>query len=250
MQDQSYLGSGQFLLREYGAAAPFVEVGNCSALTLSPQTEKKTLADHTAPGGGVRNEVERLTGVEMAYTFHDFAPENFVRALRGTTAAVAAGTVADEEVVAYKGGYTPLSRIASGITAVKIASGATTYAEGTDYVFQNGGIFIPATSTIANPVAGAANIKVSYTNLAQTKVQALVNPAKQYEGLFLGLNEAQSGKAVRITVHKLSGGLLQQLGLIGDDYGQGEVTGSLMSDTSKGAGLSKYFTVEQEAVTA
>ncbi len=248
MQDQSYLGSGEFMIREYGASAPFVSVGNCSAVTLSPQTEKKTLTDYTSPGGGVRNEVERLTGVEMAYTFHDFAPENFSRALRGTTTSVVAGNVVDEPVAAYKGGYTPLGKIASSITAVKDATAATTYDEGDDYVFQNGGIVIPAGSSIPAPVDGAANIKVSYVNPAQTKVQALVNPAKQYEGVFLGLNEAQSGKAVRITVHKMSGGLMQQLGLIGDDYGQGEVTGSLQADTTKAAGLSRYFTVEQEAV--
>jgi len=248
MQDQSYLGSGKLMIREFGATAPYVEVGNCSALTLSPQSEKKTLADHTAPGGGVRNEVERLTGVELAYTFHDFAPENFARALRGTTESVVAGNVVDEPVVAYVGGYTPLAKLASAVTSVKDATAATVYVAGTDYVFQDGGIFVPADSSIPEPVDGAANIKVTYANKAQTKVQALVNPAKQYQALFLGLNEAQSGAAVRITVHKMSGGLMQQLGLIGDDYGAGEVTGSLQSDTSKPAGKSRYFEVEQESV--
>ena len=248
MQDQSYLGSGKFLIREFGAAAPFVEVGNCSAVTLSPQTERKTLVDYTAPGGGERNGVERLTGVEMAYIGHDFSPENFARVLRGTATSVVAGNVSDEEVVAYKGGYVPLSKLATSITSVKDPTGVTTYDAGDDYVFQDGGLFIPPDSSIAAPVSGAANIKVSYANSAQVKVQALVNPAKQYQALFLGLNEAQSGKLVRISIHKMSGGLMQQLGLISDDYGQFEVTGSLQTDTSKGAGLSKYFTVEQEAV--
>lgn len=248
MKDHSYLGSGELFIREYGAAAPFVSVGNCSALTLSPQGEKKTLADHTQPGGGVRNEVERLTGVELAYTFHDFAAENFARALRATSSSVVAGNVVDEEVVAYKGGYTPLAKLATSITAVKDAAGATTYDVGDDYVFQNGGIFIPESSSIPVPASGAPNIKVSYVNPAQTTVQALVNSAKQYEALFVGLNEAQSGKAVRVRVHKMSGGLMQQLGLIGDEYGAGEVSGSLQADTSKGAGESRYFVVEQEVV--
>lgn len=248
MQDHSYLGSGKLLFREYGAAAPFVEVGNCSSLTFSPQTNKLTLADHTNPGGGERNSVERLTSVDMAYTFTDFAPENFARGLRGTSAAVAAGTITDEEVVAYKGGFTPLASIATSITAVKGATGSTTYVAGTDYVFQDGGLFIPAGSTIPAPISAAFNLKVTYANAAQTKVQALVTAAKQYELLFLGLNEAQSGKRVRVRAHKVSGGVMQQLGVIGDDYGQGEVSGSLQSDTSKGAGLSQYFTWEAEDV--
>lgn len=248
MQDQSYLGSGKLLIREYGAAAPFVEVGNCSALTLSPQTNAITLADHTQPGGGERNRVDRLTGCELAYTFHDFSPENFARALRGTVATIAAGAVVDEALVAYKGGFTPLARIATSVTAVKSAVGSTTYEAGVDYVIQDGGLFIPAGSTVAEPVAGAANLKVSYANAAQTVVQGLVNPAKQYEMLFLGLNEAQSGKAVRITAHKATGGVMAQLALIGEEHGAGEVTGALLTDGTKGVGLSKYFVVVQEVV--
>ena len=248
MKDHSYLGSGKLLIREYGAAAAFEEVGNCSALTLSPQEEKKNLVDYTNPGGGNRNEVSRLTGVEAAYTFHDFAPENFARGLRSSVTTVAAGTITDEEVVAYKDGFTPLSKIATGITAVKASGGATTYTAGTDYEFRDGGIFIPAGSTIDAPVAGAANIKVTYANAAQKRVEALTQSAKQYEMLFVGLNEAQSGKRVRVHAHKVSGGLLASMGLIGEEYGAGEVTGGLMADTSKGAGLSQYFTVAMEDV--
>ncbi len=248
MKDHSYLGSGKLLIREYGAATAFEEVGNCSALTFSPQEEKKNLIDYTNPGGGNRNEVARLTGVETAYTFHDFAAENFARTLRSSVTTVAAGTVTDEDVVAYKGGFTPLAKVATSITAVKGASGATTYTAGTDYEFRDGGIFIPTGSSITAPVAGAANIKVTYANAAQKRVEALTQSAKQYEMLFVGLNEAQSGKRVRVHAHKVSGGLLASMGLIGEEYGAGEVTGGLMADTAKGTGLSQYFTVTLEDV--
>ncbi len=248
MQDHSYLGSGKLLIREFGAAAPFEEVGNCSALTFSPQEEKKNLVDYTNPGGGNRNEVARLTGVEAAYTFHDFAAENFARALRSSVTTVAAGNVTDEDVVAYKGGFTPLAKVATGITSVKGASGATTYTVGDDYEFRDGGIFIPTGSSIPAPVSGAANIKVTYANAAQKRVEALTQSAKQYEMLFVGLNEAQSGKRVRVHAHKVSGGLLASMGLIGEDYGAGEVSGGLMADTTKGTGLSQYFTVTLEDV--
>lgn len=248
MKDHSYLGSGKLLIREFGAATAFEEVGNCSALTFSPQEEKKNLVDYTNPGGGNRNEVARLTGVEAAYTFHDFAAENFARALRSSVTTVVAGNVTDEDVVAYKGGFTPLAKVATGITTVKGASGATTYTVGTDYEFRDGGIFIPTGSSIPAPVAGAANIKVTYANAAQKRVEALTQSAKQYEMLFVGLNEAQSGKRVRVHAHKVSGGLLASMGLIGEDYGAGEVTGGLMADTTKGTGLSQYFTVTLEDV--
>ena len=95
------------------------------------------------------------------------------------------------------------------------------------------------------PVAGAPNIQVTYTYPAQTKVQAMISAAKQYEVLFTGLNEARSGKAVRIRVHKVSGGVLSSFAALGEEYGAGEVTGkALLDDSKSGTGISKYFTVE------
>ena len=79
---------GNILIREKGSAAPFVEVGNCSALTLSPQENVLQQQDYTKPGGGLRNQVRRVTGVDMAYTFHDFAAENFARSLRAAAQPV------------------------------------------------------------------------------------------------------------------------------------------------------------------
>ncbi len=246
-QDYSYIGSGLIYAREYGAAAPLVAIGNCSALTLSPQEEIKEIKDYTNPGGGTRNEVRRLTGVETGYTFHDYSAENFALALRAGSTVVTAGTASAESVVAYKDGFTPFSKIPSSITSVTGVSGTPTYVVNTDYEFREGGIYIPATSSIPAPVAGAANIKVTYPFAAQKKVEALINSAKQYQMVFVGLNEAQSGKAVRVTMHKVSGGLLQQMALIGEDFGAGEVTGKLLSDTTKsGVSISKYFTVESE----
>lgn len=244
MDDFSYLGSGKLLLREFGAATPFEEVGNVSALTLSPQVNTLTLADYTQPGGGTRNRVDRVTEVQIAYTFHDFSAGNFARSMRGTVSEVAGGTAASEAVVAYAGGFTPLANIASAITTVKSPDGTDTYVVGTDYEFVDGGLRVLEDGDIPAPVAGAANIAVSYTYGAAERVEAFVTSAKQYEALFLGLNEARSGKPVRVHAHKISGGVIQELGLLGDQYGQGQVQGALQADTSKGAGLSQYFTVD------
>lgn len=241
--DYSYVGSGHILVREYGSAAPFLSVGNCSALSFSPQSTSIQLTDFTSPGGGQRNRVDRVTGVDYSFTVHDLHGENLARFLRGTSTAVVAGTATAEQLVAYKGGWTPFGKYAATITSVKGVGGTPTYVAGTDYELDNGGIFIPSTSTIANPVSGAANCQVDYTFAAHTLTEALVSSAKQYTLIFVGLNEARSGSPVRVTAHKISGGVLANMGLLGEDYASGEVSGALLSDTSKGAGLSKYFSV-------
>ena len=245
--DYSYLGSGSILVREYGAAAPLLTLGNCSALTLSPQEDVKSLLDSTQPGGNMRNEVRRLTAVNLSYTFHDFSAENFAIGLRSSATPITAGTATDEEVVAYAGGYTNLAKLAATITAVKSMDGLTTYDPGDDYELRDGLLYVTSDGDIGAPVAGAPNCKVTYTYGAQKKVEALVNSNKQYELVFIGLNEARSGKRTRVMLHRVSGGVLQEMSVIGEEYGAGQVNGSLLSDATKtGQGISQYFTFETE----
>ena len=250
MRDYSFLGVGQFYVREYGANEALIEVGNCSALNLSPQEENKTLLNHTEPGGGTQNEVTRITGVELSYTFHDFNPSNLARALRAEYAGVAGGAVASEEHAAYEGGFVPFAKVpdtTATITVVDAATGSTTYDEGVDYEVRPGGIFILDGTSIPAPVSGAANIDVSYSAKASTKLQALVTSDKQYELFFVGLNEAQSGKVARIHCFRVNHGVMTQLAAIGQEHGAGEINGKLLIDTTKtGTGESKYFTVELE----
>lgn len=247
MDDYSYLGTGQIYVREYGSSAPLIEVGNCSALNLSPQVESKELPDYTTPGGGLRNEVSRNKGVDLAYTFHDFSPANLARALRGGTSSVVGGTATAEAAAAYVGGFIPLAKIPTAITEVTNNGDTTTYVDGVDYEMRPGGIFILEGSSIPDSVSNANNILVTYTYGAQDKVQAMVNSAKQYELVFGGMNEARSGKVTRIQCWKVSSGVMAQFAAIGEEYGAGEVSGKLLLDTTKtGTGISKYFVAEME----
>ena len=67
--------------------------------------------------------------------------------------------------------------------------------------------------------------------------------AKDYEMVFVGLNEARSGKPVRIEAYRVKFGPAQALALIsGDEHASLEVTGKLQADTRKtGVGVSTYF---------
>ncbi|EED38829.1 conserved hypothetical protein [Stenotrophomonas sp. SKA14] len=248
-EDYSYLGSGIVLIREWNTTDPFLEVGNVSAYTLAPQTNTIELADYQNPGGGTANRVDRVTGYNLNYTFHDFNPENFARATRGKASSIAAGTVADELVVATKGSYTPLVRLASEITSVKPATGTATYEAGKDYRLERGMLFVPADSAITpSTQAGTPNIKVTYKNSDLGHVEAAVTSQKFYEMQFYGANEARGGKLVRLVAHKVTGGVIESMGLIGNEFGAGSVPGALLKDTSKATGADKsaYFHIEQE----
>lgn len=241
--DYSYIGSGRILARKRGSAGPMRELGNCSALTLGVTLETKSLRDFRSPGGGTYNQVDRITGVTLAVTAHDLSPENLALALYGTTEAVAGGSVTDEEQVAFKGGYVVLEGNPSAIVAVKDkTTPATVYVAGTDYIFQYGALFIPATSSIPTPAdAETANITVDYTDKAGDIVQALIKAADELELAFLGLNEADSGSAVTVKVWRGKFAAATSIPLIGDDYAGLEMSGAVLADGSKTGGTSQYF---------
>lgn len=246
-QDYSYIGSGRILARKRGTAAPFRELGNCSALALGVEQETKKLRDFRSPGGGTYNQVDRITGVTISVTCHDLSPENMALVLYGTTEAVAGGAVADEPGVAYPGGYLVLENAPSAITTVKSPDGVTTYVEGTDWIFQHGAVFIPAASAIPAPVAGAVNVETSYTGKAGDLVQALTAGAEELELVFLGLNEANSGAATTVNIWRGKFGATQALPLIGDDYAALELTGAVLPDGTKTGLQSQYFQAFLEA---
>lgn len=128
-------------------------------------------------------------------------------------------------------------------TVVLTCAGKTAPAAGTDYEVRGAGLYVLEGVVMDGGVPWA----VSYTKAATDVVQAITGSGKEFELVFDGLNEARSGKRARVTAFRVKPGALQQLGLIGEEYAGVEVTGEVLSDTSKtGAGISKYFKVEFE----
>jgi len=238
MPDYSYIGVGQVYLRDINGAGGLLPIGNVSALNLAVQEEAKELQDYTAAGGGTRNEVRRVKGVEAKIKLHDLDPANLSLALYGDATAVAASTATDEAITAKLGALIPLAHVSPTTVVVTNVGATITYVANTDYVVKNGGIFIPATgSAITDGLA----LLVDYAYAAQDVVEALTNAAGEYEMVFDGVNEARSGKAAVVRVHRIRFGAASSIDLIGDDFAGLELTGKVLTDTTQGAGLSRFF---------
>ena len=238
--DFSYYGSGQAYLRKVGAAAPMLAVGNATALDFGVTEDVKTLLDRTKPGGGLRNEVRRISSVDFSATLTDLSAANLAIALLGDVTQKVAGNAANEPVVGYKGGLIPLANVASAITTVK--SGADDLDAGTDFILQDGGLWIPEGSTIED----GDNLTVSYSFGASALIQAVNSSAGEYEFYFPGFNEAREDKRFTIRAWRVRIGATDKLSLITDDFGNLNLKGSVLADDSKPAGISRYFTAELE----
>lgn len=243
MADYSYIGVGRIYLKEVGASAGLIEVGNCSELNFSVTEDTRELRDYTQPGGGTYNEVRRISAVEVSINMHDLSPANLARALYGSTEAVTSATVTGEEQTAYIGAFVKTDSMPSEITKVTDEDGVDTYVEGEDYEVRPGGIFILEGGAISD----GETILIDYTSANADVVQALVDSGKEYEMVFDGLNEARSGKKTIVHAYRIKLGALADLALIGDEYAAAQVTGKVLKDSTKtGAGISQYFKVEIE----
>ena len=243
MADLSYIGKGKVYLGPYGGGGALVSVGNCSRLELSIDEEKKELLDFTSAGGGKANVVSRITGVTVGMTLHDISGDNLAKALRGTSTAVASASVVDESHTAYIGGLVAFNSLPDPSQPVVVtdSSGATTYTEGTDYVRTRTGIEILSGGSITD----GQTILVDYTKAAASVVEALVNAGAEFVLVFDGLNEAQSGKAVSVRVHRLKFSPAQGLGFIGDEFAGLEISGEALKDESiTTPGLSQYVQIQ------
>jgi hypothetical protein len=240
MSDFSYIGVGKVYMREVGASAGLIEVGNCSGLSFSITEETKELKDFTQGGGGTYNEVRRVSAVECSMTLHDMSKENLARAVFGSSSANSVTAVTNEAHTAYKGALVQTNKPAASITAVTNVGGSTTYVLNTDYQVVPGGVLILA----AGAITDASSIEIDYTPAASDVVEALTSSAKEYEMYFAGVNEARSGKSVNVHAYRVKLGAAQELSLIGEDYLAMELSGKVLKDTSKTGGVSQYFKVQ------
>jgi hypothetical protein len=239
--DFSYMGVGKVHLREVGAQAAMLHIGNVSALDLGVTTDTKEQKDYTAVGGGTVAEVHRISAIELSMTLHDLDKGNISRAFLGTGSSVVAGTVANEPIVAFAGGFIPTAKPIDTTENVIVVNGATTYVLGTDYTVSAGGITIVAGGAITD----GTTLEVTYTTIDHDNVEAITENAKEYELYFEGMNEAKDGRSVNVHIYRTKLSPTDKLSLINDDFASFTVKSKLLRDNSKkGAGISKYFKVQ------
>lgn len=232
-----YIGVGTIWLKKRDSAEAARMIGNCSKLSFAITEDEKSLRNYMDCGGGEVNSISRIQSVGIQITAHDFSPENLALALYGATATTAAGTVTDEAHTVTIGTPINLLHPVNAITAVSNSNTATLVA-GTDYDIVG--------STVVPKSGGALmngdTVLVTYTRLATTTVEALVNHGHEYELEFRGMNEAHGCRRFDVTAYRVKFSPSGGLDLIGDDFGSFELSGKVLrDDTRTGAGVSKYL---------
>lgn len=242
-KERSYIGKGRIFIQPTDLSSAMLQIGNCSKLELGFDEEKKEQKDYTSAGGGNANVLMAISSVKASIVNHTITAESMAIGLRGTVSYQTAAAVTDEPhaVLGVDEEMVPFDFIpdASIAYVVKDTTATTTYDKGVDYTENGNGIQIIATGSI-----GAQTLKISYTKAASEVLEALTTSGGEYRLFFDGLNEAQSGKAVAIRMHRAKPSPTSGLGLIGDDFSELPMELELLSDSAiSGAGLSKFLKI-------
>lgn len=236
----SYLGSGRQYLEDLDSPMGLQEVGNCSALNYEATVNDIVQRDYTEPGGGNAATVKRVDTVAVNYTAHDYNIANIARATNGTATRVDSGTVTGEAHKVFGGGLVLLAN--PGATNVVIKAGAVTWVEGEDYVIGAAGL--PTILEEGKVAENGTDITVDYSHGAHFDIQGYVSSGRRYRHVFVGLNEADTGRPVIIELYKMVNSPAT-LSMIGDEFGNMEFSGSLEKDvTKKGQGVSQYLNIK------
>jgi len=258
VESRYYTGQGALLIAERdattGAAKGYTHVGNCPELKMSVAVSVDEHKESTTGQSGIDKRRTKETKVTVSAIIESLNKENLARALRGTAAAVAAGTATDEPVIAYLGKTVALAHVKVSSVVVK-SDDATpvTYEVDKNYTVnpEAGSINILTTAeqttlgAVAN-IADEDNLEISYSYAAQETVDAMTEGAKDYRLRFEGMNTSEDNKAVVVEVFKFSSDPLKELSLIGDSWGQIALEGAAQLDLTRTTG-SKFFREIMEA---
>ncbi|MEM0953290.1 MAG: hypothetical protein AAGI24_04040 [Pseudomonadota bacterium] len=242
--DRSYIGKGPVYFKVKGNDGGLFPIGNCSNLEVSFDEEEQSLRDFTSPGGGNANILTSISAVSGNLVMHDYSADNLALALRGSVVQETAGAVSDEphSTNGVDGEFIPFDFIRDATQPLTVTlTDTSALAEGTDYSVENNGIIVIGTGAI-----DATGILVDYTKAVSEVMESLTDAGGEYELVFNGLNEAQSGKAVDIRMHRVKFSPAQGLSFIGEEFGEMSVDFELLSDqTITGAGISRFMKVSQ-----
>lgn len=237
--DKSYVGKG--IVYVENDADQLIDVGNCTAFSYSAEENKIELKQFRTAGGGNQNSITRTEAVTLAMSVSDFSAENLKLGLFGEASAIAAGSVTDEAQTTPADVSVDFLLPTDFVIDTDQTVTVTSYTEGTDFEVSSAGIIVLAAGSIPASTA----LAISYTKKAVDKVEAFVNAAQDRKVVLAGLNEAQNGDPVRITIHRAKFGPAQDTGFIADEFGSLDLNGEALLDTSiTGSSLSQYLKVE------
>jgi len=230
MADKTILGVGQM-------AVDGRVIENPTTFEIALEYDDISLPNTGTPGGGEYVKKSRIASIGFTATIHDYSAATLARLLSGDASSVASSVVSDESMTSSSGKLVATALVIDTDVSPVVTSdpAGTTYVEGTDYIVSAAGI----RTLSAGSISDATPLLVSYTSYASGKVEMATTIAADVAIIFDGWNDQENvpvvGEFYKVSLRGDGG-----LPLISEEYGAATLAGSMLQDTTKTGGLSKY----------
>ena len=229
-----FRGSGQIYAGAWNADPALIAllpVGYCSEAMMAVDYDETDIPNTATLEGGNVAKDRRPKSAKLTLTLNQLKPSNLAMAWGGAVSDDTTVTpIAGEAVKGIKGGFSPLAHLCdvSGAFSVTAASGGTTYTSGTDYILSAGGVFFPEATTIAE----GASLHVDYVPLANSRLEALINPGQRVAIVIDGMNAVTKKPAV-LNIYKASVASGGDLGVVSTKPGELKLNCEVLLDLSQ-----------------
>ena len=260
--NEYYSGQGRILIGKRdsatGKAYGFRHVGNCSSLSVDIAVEKFEHNESTSGNRAKDLSIVKKQTATMKTTCESLSNENLALGLYGKSTKVAGSSVTDE--------MHPFDSVDAGIIALDFPNvSAVTIKTGADKatataITNTGNAAFEVDATYGTIYVKdkskftGANVYVSYTYGASTKLDIFTNPVPTEVAVrFEGLNTV-NGDAVVLTVPRVTFDPLAGLQFINEELSNAEFTGNVLLDpkidATTGSQFMTKYTVAAAAVSA
>ena len=242
-----------------GNPGGFRWLGNVPSLELSIETTKFEHKEAYTGNRAIDVTVVTETNASLTFTIEEFTKENLALGLYGTNTAVASdGAVVETLYSAHNPplqadgtenlvgtvGYPMRLVNPNGVVVASVTDvgAATTYVAGTDYsVDATNGTITPIyngdeTQTSTLGIVHGANLVVTYSHTGHTRTDVFTKTSQEVWLRFEGLSTLDSGETTLIDCYRVAIDPMSGYGLINDEIGSAEITGSILADTNRDAG--------------
>lgn len=218
-------------LREVGVVGHFRPLGLVDEATLTLNETVDRLRDVRRSAGGTASVDRDIESGEVSLTLREGTPENLALGWFANQTSVVSGAVTNSPYTAKKGQFIYVGHTDISSVVVTNTGGTVTYTPGTDYTVNESGVFIPATSTIADDAA----IEIDFAYGAQDLLDGLANAGKTWELLASAENKVQGGAPSVLQIHRVRFGPTQGFAMQGGaEHGSLALTGEILRDSTKG----------------
>lgn len=221
--------------------APMRDLGDVEQFKIAHRTSSITWKQHRRVGGGNLAKLDTPEGVDLTVQMQEWSEENQAMVTQGKIIELEPETVTGEAVVLIPGSLV-LTEFPGPKSLVITKTQGSTPVPNTEVELSAAGFRVKEGSAVITEPTPAT---IAYTSTKAKRIEPIVEAGAEYKLVLDGLNEADSGRPVVVTIWRWKAPPAEELALIdAENPGKLLSKGEVLADTSRPVGESPFYRID------